>query len=74
MYFNKNMRQMTYFHHKYKFKNLCLIIILKIAGLLLTVPNKVAAQQTNSVGSVRERTITTERPPLVGEVSANFRG
>jgi hypothetical protein len=26
----------------------------------------------NSVASVRERTIPTERPPLVGEVSANF--
>jgi hypothetical protein len=28
----------------------------------------------NSVASVRERTIPTERPPLVGEVSANFCG
>jgi hypothetical protein len=27
---------------------------------------------TNSVALVRERTILTERPPLVGEVSANF--
>jgi hypothetical protein len=29
---------------------------------------------TNSVTLVRERTIPTERPPLVGEVSVNFRG
>jgi hypothetical protein len=29
---------------------------------------------TNSVALVRERTIPTERPSLVGEVSANFRG
>jgi hypothetical protein len=29
---------------------------------------------TNSVASVRERTIPTERPPLVGEVSANLCG
>jgi hypothetical protein len=29
---------------------------------------------TNSVALVRERTITTEWPPLVGEVSANFCG
>jgi hypothetical protein len=29
---------------------------------------------TNSVALVRERTIPTERPPLVGEVSANFCG
>jgi hypothetical protein len=27
-----------------------------------------------SMASVRERTIPTERPPLVGEVSANFCG
>jgi hypothetical protein len=31
-------------------------------------------KQTNSVALVRKRTIPTERPPLVGEVSANFRG
>ena len=29
---------------------------------------------TNSVALVRERTIPTERPPPVGEVSANFYG
>jgi hypothetical protein len=29
---------------------------------------------TNSVFLVRKRTIPTERPPLVGEVSANFSG
>jgi hypothetical protein len=28
----------------------------------------------NSVALVRKRTIPTERPPLVGEVSANFYG
>jgi len=28
----------------------------------------------NSVALVRERTIPTERPPTVGEVSANFCG
>jgi hypothetical protein len=30
--------------------------------------------KTNSVALVRERTIPIERPPLVGEVSANFCG
>jgi hypothetical protein len=30
--------------------------------------------KTNSVAWVRERTIPTERPQLVGEVSANFCG
>jgi hypothetical protein len=29
-------------------------------------------KQTNSVVLLRERTIPTERPPLVGEVNANF--
>jgi hypothetical protein len=29
---------------------------------------------TNFVALVRERTIPTERPPLVGEVNANFYG
>jgi hypothetical protein len=29
-------------------------------------------KQTNSGALVRQRTIPTERPPLVGEVSANF--
>jgi hypothetical protein len=28
--------------------------------------------KTNSVALVRKRTIPTERPPLVGEVSTNF--
>jgi hypothetical protein len=31
-------------------------------------------QQTNSVALARKRTIPTKRPPLVGEVSANFCG
>jgi hypothetical protein len=30
-------------------------------------------QKTNSVALVRKRTIPTERPPLVEEVSTNFR-
>jgi hypothetical protein len=31
-------------------------------------------KRTNSVALVHKRTTQTERPPLVGEVSANFRG
>jgi hypothetical protein len=30
--------------------------------------------KTNSMASVREQAIPTERPPLAGEVSANFCG
>ena len=36
--------------------------------------NKSQRQKKNSVALVRERTIPTERPPPVGEVSANFCG
>jgi hypothetical protein len=35
---------------------------------------QLAADNNNSVALVRERTIPTERPPLVGEVTANFCG
>jgi hypothetical protein len=37
--------------------------------LIIDIENK-----TISVASVRKRTIPTERPQLVGEVSANFSG
>jgi hypothetical protein len=32
----------------------------------------VVGKKTNFVALVRERTIPTERPPFVGDVSANF--
>ena len=37
-------------------------------------PHPIKDIKLNSVALVRERTILTERPPLVGEVSANFCG
>jgi hypothetical protein len=37
-------------------------------------PTQLKQQQTNSMVWVRERTIPTERPPLVGEMIANFCG
>ena len=36
--------------------------------------NQIIYTKLNSVALVRERTIPTERPPTVGEVSANFCG
>jgi hypothetical protein len=42
------------------------------ATLIILKQNK--NKQTNSMVWVRERTIPTERPPLVGEVIANFCG
>jgi hypothetical protein len=43
-------------------------------GCTDSVSPRILAQLTNSVALVRELTIPTERPPLVGEVSANFCG
>jgi hypothetical protein len=37
-------------------------------------PDYVAKLKLNSLAVVRKRTIPTERPPLVGEVSANLCG
>jgi hypothetical protein len=38
------------------------------------ISNSLFFANPNFVARVRERTILTERPPLVGEVSANFCG
>jgi len=43
-------------------------------GTLLTLRRLMPYIYINSVALVRERTIPTERPPPVGEVSANFCG
>jgi hypothetical protein len=42
--------------------------------MILRQVNKYPHTKLNSVALVRERTIPTERPPPVGEVSANFCG
>jgi hypothetical protein len=39
-----------------------------------TLGTKQNKKKTNSGALIRQRTISTERPPLVGEVSANFSG
>jgi hypothetical protein len=44
--------------------SLCLVIITYFSYFV--------SLTDNSVALVRERTIPTERPPLVGEVAANF--
>jgi hypothetical protein len=41
---------------------------------LARVSNPINKKKVNSVAVVRKRTIPTERPPLVGEVSANLCG
>ena len=45
-----------------------------VTGTLLHTKPLKTKLKLNSVALVRERTIPTERPPPVGEVSANFRG
>jgi hypothetical protein len=44
-----------------------------LVASFLSMTNK-TTNKTNSGALVRQRTIPTERPPLVGEVSANFGG
>jgi hypothetical protein len=46
----------------------CKLILMR-SSLFTTVENK---NKTNSVALVRKRTTLNERPPLVGEVGANF--
>jgi hypothetical protein len=47
---------------------------LKMNGLALKELIAVTAKKLNSVALVHERTIPTEQPPLVSEVSTNFCG
>ena len=50
-------------------------MLLRVSGLQLHVVVKLITKlKLNSVALVRERTIPTERPPPVGEVSTNFCG
>jgi hypothetical protein len=57
---------------------LLLLLLLLIVVVVVVVVHyyyyKTKLTKTNSVASVRERTIPTERPPLVGEVNSNFCG
>jgi hypothetical protein len=50
------------------------LIILRFDVLNYELLNNKQTNQTNSVTWVNERTIPTERPPLVGEVITNFCG
>jgi hypothetical protein len=46
-----------------------LVMLVSPVSCYLTLLNN---NNNNSVALVRERTIPTERPPLLGEASANF--
>jgi hypothetical protein len=60
-------------HPQVKFTQLCLEAITPTADPFLGYAVYYSILK-NSVALVRERTIPTERPLLVGEVSANYRG
>jgi hypothetical protein len=45
--------------------------MMKVIAIFLWIHSEAANQKTNYVASVRERTIPTERTPVVGQVSAN---
>jgi hypothetical protein len=51
-----------------------IVIKIKIGNDCLNYSILIINNNNNSVALVRDRTIPTERPPLVGEVSANFCG
>jgi hypothetical protein len=48
--------------------------MMKVMAMFLWIHSDAAYKKKNSVASVRKRTIPTERPPLVGQLSANFCG
>jgi hypothetical protein len=51
------------------------LVLLMVTAREIQLQGKVSYSfETISVALVRERTIPTERPPLVGEVSAYFCG
>jgi hypothetical protein len=50
------------------------IVCAEISSQLQAQLQDISEEKKNSVALVRERTIPTERPPPVGEVSANFCG
>ena len=61
----------------YMSRHYCIILRELLVSTLLSYTNvsmQLLVTKLNSVALVRERTIPTERPPPVGEVSANFCG
>jgi hypothetical protein len=50
------------------------IVVVVIFNIIFTTTIIIIAIKLYTVALVSKRTIPTERPPLVGEVSANFLG
>jgi Na+-transporting methylmalonyl-CoA/oxaloacetate decarboxylase gamma subunit len=51
-----------------------MIMVLMMTMIFVVKSYYILIKKLNSMALVRERTIPTERPPPVGEVSANFCG
>jgi hypothetical protein len=64
----------TYFPHFKKFSSIFHILKQNLMQICSCFKQKKTNKQTNSIFWVHERTIPTERPPLVGEVIAYFCG
>jgi hypothetical protein len=47
-------------------------LTVKFGNVIVPPPPPPTTKETNSGALVRQRTIPTERPPLVGEASASF--
>jgi hypothetical protein len=64
----------------FKYSNISFLLSSNMTLFLIPADSKTKhynlqkTKKLNSLALVRERTISTERPPLVGEVSANFCG
>jgi hypothetical protein len=59
-----------YFHQEQRLR--CDLYDRRITARFPSVKTFIYCLKLNSVAWVRERTIPTERPPVVGDVSANF--
>jgi hypothetical protein len=66
-----NSNKWHVFHYEILFQFFVSHFLLRLREGLLVMEEK---KKLNSVAVVRKRTIPTERPPLVGEVSANLCG
>jgi hypothetical protein len=68
------LTQLRIFHtHAFRRINMASMRAYEVAATL-SWDSKTLCGKKNSWALVRQRTIQTERPPLLGEVSANFRG
>jgi hypothetical protein len=67
--FHSKMNSARYYHKLSLFLSL-----FNENNIYQHIMEKSSKTKLNSVALVRERTIPTERPPPVGEVSANFCG